>query len=247
MKKSLNFLFLIAVILVVCSACHSDIAPAATHGCISLDSEMMDYVIQDGSVTVVSISETNPSLAIPAIIEGLPVTKLGSHALYQNTTCTTLALPETLQTIESGAFYRCYSLIEIKIPESVLAIGNDAFFRASSLENIWVDEGNRYFCDIDGVLFSKDRTIILAYPEGRKDTQYILPDGVTTIKEAAFGYHTSLRFLCVPDSVVDFPDFNIFIYPDEITIVASENSAARAYAEKHGIHWLCHVDGSPGT
>ena len=46
---------------------------------------------------------------------------------------TEIHLPSGIETIEKGAFYRCYALTSITIPETVTRIDTDVFFRCSSL------------------------------------------------------------------------------------------------------------------
>ncbi len=224
MKKAAFFL---AVFLFALCGCHGE-----------TDDAPVWYEIADGEAI---ITGDCGKAVIPAYVEGCPVTRIGELAFYENTTCAEIVLPETLKSIDGNAFYRCSALREITIPASVCTIGTNPFFRANSLKNIWVEEGNPNYCDVEGVLFSADGSTLLAYPEARGDTQYTVPDGTIAIADSAFGYHTALRYIQIPDSVVSFPDCNIFAFPDEITIVASENSAASAYAAKHGIHWLTDI------
>ena len=227
----------IFVSLITLAACRNE----ESHDPLASVTDGITYEIQDSAVTILNISATDTYLTIPSYIEGLPVEKIGSQFLYQNTTCINLVFPETLETIESAAFYRCYSLTEIEIPKSVSNIGSGAFFRCASLLNIRVDKDNAHFQDIDGVLYSKDGKVLLAYPEGRVDSFCSIPEGVTTIADDAFGYHSSLRYVYIPDSVVNFPDYNIFLFPDEITIIASDNGAARKYADQYGIRWQAEI------
>ena len=48
-------------------------------------------------------------------------------------------LPESLTTIESGAFFNCTGLTEITIPENVIAIGDNAFAGANALRYVIVE------------------------------------------------------------------------------------------------------------
>lgn len=66
---------------------------------------------------------------------------------------------------------------------------------------IEVEENNKAFKSVDGVLFSKDMTKLILYPPARKDTEYIIPDGVTTICANAFAMAKSLEKVVMPDSV----------------------------------------------
>lgn len=61
-------------------------------------------------------------------------------------------------------------------------------------------ENNPFLCDIDGVLFSADRSTIIAYPSGRTDADYYIPSGTTTLGTYAFAA-SSLTRIHVPESV----------------------------------------------
>ena len=82
---------------------------------------------------------------------------------------------------------RYYNPLEvIRIPESVEVIKPSVFGCCVFLESIEVDEGNRFFKSVDGVLFSKDGKKLLAFPAGRMEENYIVPEGVEVIGENAF-------------------------------------------------------------
>ena len=88
------------------------------------------------------------------------------------------------------------------------------------------------------MLFSKDKTELIAYPEGKQETQYTIPDFVTKIRGNVFGYQTHLKEIVVPSSVTEFPNYNIFAYPDEITLIVIPDSAAETYAKEQNIKYL---------
>ena len=110
------------------------------------------------------------------------------------------------------------------------------------VEEIEVDENNPYLCAVDGVLFNKTQTTLLAYPPGREEASYIVPSGVTEIRDTAFEDPVFLKEVTVPDSVTVIEDWAIHFSAesgqDEVqsvfTLRCTENSAAHAYAEKLG-------------
>ena len=69
---------------------------------------------------------------------------------------------------------------------SVTTIGQWAFNSCISLASIRVASDNPNYIGIDGVLFNKDKTMIVVYPEGKDGSEYTIPNSVTTIGESAF-------------------------------------------------------------
>jgi len=73
----------------------------------------------------------------------------------------------------------------------VTNIGLAAFEDCYSLVAFDVDPLNPAFTSAGGVLFSKDRSNLIAFP-ARKASDYAIPDGVGTISDYAFAYSTGL-------------------------------------------------------
>ena len=104
----------------------------------------------------------------------------------------------------------------IYIPKTITEIDIGAFIRTTSLEEINVAPDNPNYKSIDGVLYTKDGKTLIAYPIGKKDTSFIVPDGVEEIADYAFAYGTSETMPSSsllnsePNNVnlkhVDFPD-----------------------------------------
>ncbi len=146
------------------------------------------------------------SLEIPETIEGLPVTNVGENA-----------------------FIECSLITSITIPDSVTSIENMAFFICPSLSAINVDPGNLNYTDIDGVLFNKAITEIVAFPGG-KSGSYTIPGSVTNIKEGAFSECSLLTSVTIPDSVSSIGAFAFAFSPSlaSVTIPGSVTSISNA-------------------
>lgn len=196
------------------------------------------YEICDTYIKITGYNGNEHIVIIPEVITGKPVKVIGENSFYQQTEINEVHLPSGIKVVESGAFYRCYALETVTISKSVTQIGSDAFFRCSSLQRITVDDKNSKYCDVNGVLFSKDKTELIAYPEGKQETQYTIPGFVTKIRGNVFGYQTHLKEIVVPSSVTEFPNYNIFAYPDEITLIVIPDSAAETYAKEQNIKYL---------
>lgn len=91
----------------------------------------------------------------------------------------------TVTEIDSYTFTGCSLLTSLSIPRTVLKIGIQLFNGDKSLKEIKVDKDNPNFCDVDGVLFSKDTTVMYYYPTA-KSTIYQLPNETKIIRESCF-------------------------------------------------------------
>lgn len=115
---------------------------------------------------------------------------------------TSVSLPSSLETIGEEAFYAS-AITEIEIPASVTAIGSDAFGWCPSLEAISVDEANtNYSSDDCGVLFNKEKTELIKFPNSSSQTSYIIPNTVTSLADNSFENCYKLQSITIPSSVV---------------------------------------------
>ncbi len=226
------------MLLCILAGCKSAVETISQAPITSDQEKAYEYQVIDNAVKLIlHYDSTVDKVVVPSEINGKPVTTIGGNCFYQHKSLHTIALPETLSCIEGGAFYRCYSLKEVSISKNVTDIGEDTFFRCSSLTDIHVDPQNPHYCDEDGVLYNKDKTVLLSYPEGRTQESYTIPPSVKKIESTVFGYHPKLKELVISSNVVEFPDYNMFIYPDDIRLVVESGSAAESYAKKHELQY----------
>lgn len=108
-------------------------------------------------------------------------------------------LPASVTTIRERAF--CCGLKRLHIPSSVTEISELAFWHCPHLQAITVDEGNPAFCSIDGILFSKDRSVLIKVPKKGNLVSYTVPDSVRRIGDDAFAGCSELRSVVIPASV----------------------------------------------
>ncbi len=147
------------------------------------------------------------------------VESIGGNAFKDCSSLTHIELPENLISIGERAFVGCSSLTDIEIPSGVINIGTRAFHYCNSLNSINVVEENKVYSTYDGILYNKDKSILLQYPGG-KDT-ITFPKGVASIGEAAFSECKNLRSICLPQSITDIGDY-AFAYSDLRNISLSE-------------------------
>ena len=126
---------------------------------------------------------------------------IGNYAFQNCSSLNKIILSNSIKSIGNYAFYYCKSLEQIKIPASVTSIGDRALNTCLSLTAITVDKSNTAYTSTDGVLFNKDKTVLIQYPVGKTTEKYSIPDGVTDIKDGAFTSCPYLQSVTIPGSV----------------------------------------------
>ena len=95
-------------------------------------------------------------------------------------------LPDEVTYIAPLAFEGAIQMTSLKLNNKVKGIGDRAFLFCTALTKFVVPEANKSFSTIEGVLYSKDQTRLIAYPSGLKATSYTLGAKVTSIQPGAF-------------------------------------------------------------
>ena len=170
---------------------------AAFSGCTSLTS-----IEIPSSVTSIGFAAFGSCTNLTRIEIPSSVTRIGSSAFHSCTSLTRIEIQSSVTSIkiEGGAFAYCTSLTNIEIPSGVTSIGN-AFYGCTSLNSINVDKDNQLYSSEDGILFDKVKTKLITYPAGKKEKEYNIPSGVTSIGGWAFYGCTSLTSIEIPSSV----------------------------------------------
>ncbi len=70
-----------------------------------------------------------------------------------------------------------------------------------SVTEFKVASGNKYFTAVDGVLFSKDKSELICYPDAKEATSYTVNSYVKSISQNAFAYNKYLESVSIPASV----------------------------------------------
>lgn len=193
------------------------IGDGAFYNCIGLDGHL---ILEEGVREIGELSfggEGKTEMNFKDVKLPLSLKKIGPFAFQYCTKITSISLPEGLETICDGAFDHMSGLEDEKmlIPSTVTTIGGDyridknsgygghVFYDMGKDESFIafeVAEGNKYFKAENGVLYSKDGTRMLAYPRGKKDSVFEIPEGIIQIDEMAFSRAAFLRKIVLPDS-----------------------------------------------
>lgn len=141
------------------------------------------------------------TVKLPASLEILK-----NQAFSDCTALETLEIPASCATIGNEVFLNCTALKAVEIPASCTSIGTEPFLNCTSLKEITVADGNTSFVAEDGVLYTADKSEIVAYPAAKEGKSYKAPDSVKKIRMSAFMKNTYLEKADI-SSVITIEDY----------------------------------------
>ena len=123
------------------------------------------------------------------------VTGIGSYAFHKCTNVEQILLPESLTTISHGSL----PLVEeITIPAAVNLLSESSGI--NNISRVHISDENQHYSYADGILFNKDKTVVLGCYIG-KCGSYTVPEGVVSISQNAFSGVEGLTEVNLPDSL----------------------------------------------
>jgi hypothetical protein len=155
--KKLRFIILAAILALNQAVLFSESASAATFVCGASGT----YTVSDQGVL------GNGSNCSGAVVLDSSVTSINYATFFDETGLgiTSLTIPATTTTI-----YTTYPF----------------GFRNKNISEFIVDSNNPNYSSEDGVLYNKNKTVLIAYPKGKSGTSYTVPSSVTQVTGFAF-------------------------------------------------------------
>lgn len=95
----------------------------------------------------------------------------------------------------TGYYQEDTTVVSLDIPASVEEINKEMFSYLKVLETKQVHSGNKAYASKDGVLFSKDMRTIYNYPQGKRDSSYLVPDSATAARAGCFSRNPHIQSL----------------------------------------------------
>lgn len=158
---------------------------------------------------------------LPHGLEGI-----GSNAFLNCWSLESIKLPDTLKFLGSFAFQRCSSLASLTLPSSLEEIENNEnpFLRCPA--QISVAENHPFLFVEDGVLFDREKNVLISYPYDSPVREYSVPEGIT-IGPSAFFSVKNLSLLQLPADMAQ-TETNLFVHTSAEFEVSPENPAMYA-------------------
>ena len=194
----------------------------AFRGCTGLKNlSISDNVLSIGEYAFANCTN------ITTITTGNGLTEIACNSFSKCSALTSLTTGNNLKNIADDAFEKCYNLADIIISDSVETIDRSAFSDCYNVKNLTIGKNfsgkientfkmdyyhnfasfnisefnSNYSSDDFGVLYNKDKTILIRYPSGATNKTYIIPNSVTALADSAFYWDSSLESLIIPDNV----------------------------------------------
>lgn len=172
------------------------------------------------TVTITKYTGTESTVILPSTISSWPVTKVGEDALKDNTTITSVTIPDSVTEIGANAFADCTNLTSVNY--------------AGDWSNLTIQSGNPAVQDaanepLFDFKFTPDNTAVIVtnYKYNGAAADVTIPSSyqgkpVTTIGHAAF-FNSAVTSVTIPDSVTSISD-EAFINCPKLTNISIPNS-----------------------
>lgn len=145
-------------------------------------------------------------IVIPPTYKDLPVLKIKDYG-FEQTNIEEVVLPDTVEEIGEGAFYKCSKLINIDLPSTLKVIGRYAFSKCENLKLTTLPYG-----------IKKIKNIF----EGCSQIyEFVIPGSVEVIKDLAF-WKSGLEYIEIPSSVKTIEPMAFSECPENIKIMCEK-------------------------
>ena len=158
-----------------------------------------------GSISEIGIDCFYDCNNLSDIIFSEGLTKIGELAFGFCTALTTINLPDSLKSVGLGAFAGCNLTGKLKLPDSLYCINSsltwsDTF--AGPITEYSVSEENDYLSvDQNGILYNKDKSVLLSVPRASSLKEYRVPKSVVEISTGAFNCVSALNTIICHDEI----------------------------------------------
>ncbi len=187
-----------------------------------------DYTLSDGNKTLKKWlgAQTTVDMTKDSVLNKL--TKIGSGAFNWESKAQTIVLGKAITEVDSSAFFECDTLSSVTLNEGLTTLGDSCFaktqitdiilpaslttinsgdilYRCYNLPEIKVASGNASFKSKNGIVYSKDGSKIYLYPQGKTETSFTFPSGVTSMTDKIFMDNKNLERITLSEGIATVP------------------------------------------
>lgn len=136
-----------------------------------------------------------------------PATEIMIYSLPENAEeLTEIIVPEGVEFLADYQFERLKNLRTISLPSTLRTVKATMFpcnnrWSHNVLERIDISPDNPYYKSVDGILYSKDMTVLICVPCNHPASDLIVPEAVQTIAKRAFSGNTNIFSVALPKTL----------------------------------------------
>ena len=178
------------------------------------------YSVKDDLATITAYNGSEKEITIPDSLGGYKVIAIGEEAFGDNISIETVVMPDSIETVESKAFYNCSSLTSVTLSDHLSSIGRSAFEK-SKIKSLSIPDsvsfiGAYAFADCTGL---RNLTLGNGITEWETDwgtnaafrgctllSSLTLSEGMTSIGSYAFEGCSLLIEVEIPSTVVEISE-----------------------------------------
>ena len=166
--------------LVGLNSSNTEYAPTAS-------SYTVDGYTYDLAEVTYNACESNSNLKTVDLSRLSHLREIGDYAFKGCSALTTIKLnSSTSLGIRTEAFANCTSLTTLNLTSNVSVFYASAVNGCSNLETITVSTHNKHLCDVNGIVYSKNKTVLERCPPGHNTTMFNHYSFPSTLKEIGF-------------------------------------------------------------
>ncbi len=173
-------------------------------------------LLEDGTASITACTG-NGDIVFPEQIDGYTVTNLGVKLFYGKSGITSVTIPKTVTYFgpEPGASEWAY-----------------CFSYCFDLQAIYVDPDSADFCDVDGVLYNKSKSILINYPCAKSGDTWTVPASVQYLACTSFASNEFLKELYLEGVNTYWMTYTFYNCPN-LTVYCLPGGRAAQYAESY--------------
>ena len=164
-------------------------------------------LLPDGTAEIRRYHGAETVLAIPSVLEGHPVTRIGTNAFEGCDRLTSITFPESLTGLGDFVFYWCRGLTSVTLPDSLRETGINPFPFCDRLSELRVSTDHPAFAVENGLLIRREDRQVVCCPGGLPEPVLDVPAGSRAIGGAAFDGCDKLREIRLPEGVTAIGEF----------------------------------------
>ncbi len=169
----------------------------------------LQVVLLSDGVTSLGQHAFDYCINLTSIYLGRSLESIGSSAFSASGLCEVI-LPDTVESIAAFAFAGCANLERVTVSESLKNMDEGVFAECGMLKEFIADESNEVYESVDGILYSENGRILVAYAPGKSDMSFQIPYSVEVIADYAFYSCDNLRDIYLHNAIDSVGDRAFF-------------------------------------